>query len=215
MTWSRFFAYLCASFALAIAPGPDNCFVLAQSAGIGTMAGLWVTFGLISGLSVHITLTLLGTATLLQRFPKVMTVLSCLGAIYLLYVAAGMLYEAPITPGKALELDAFEYYRRGIILNLSNPKVILFFIAFIPQFISPQTTHQKGWLFCLGLTFAACAFIVMSGYALLGGTLARLLQQVPLFAQILNLIAALAITLVALWILYPLCRKSTRKQLKT
>jgi threonine/homoserine/homoserine lactone efflux protein len=212
MSWARFMAYLGAAFALAIAPGPDNCFVLAQSAGRGTMAGIYVTLGLISGLSVHITLALLGAATLLQRFPKAMVALSTCGAFYLLFVAVEMLFSAPLTIDQALLLEPLAYYRRGILLNLSNPKVILFFLAFIPQFVSPQTTHPRLWLFSLGMTFAVVAFGVMSLYACLGGMLAHGLQHSPFFARALNLLAALAIGLVAVWILLPLWRKKCAKK---
>lgn len=211
MSWSKFFAYVCASLTLAIAPGPDNCFVLAQSAGCGAMAGIWVTLGLISGLSVHITLALLGTATLLKRFPKAISGISFLGALYLLYVAWQMLGAGTITLGEHESLSPLTYYRRGIFLNLSNPKVILFFIAFIPQFVDPHHPHPKRWLGVLGLTFAGCACIVMCGYSLLGGTLAHLLQSSKPFAHTLNILASGAVLLVAIWILIPLFRKNNAK----
>lgn len=211
MTRSRFLAFVCASLFLAVAPGPDNCFVLAQSAGMGAMAGIWVTLGLISGLSVHITLALLGTATLLQRFPKAVSAISVGGAFYLLTIAWQMFWGSTVTLGEHEVLTPLNYYCRGIILNLSNPKVILFFIAFIPQFISPGNPRKKLWLMLLGLTFAVCAFIVMCGYSLLGGTLAHLLQYSPLFARALNIAAAVAVLLVAVWILLPLVRKNNAK----
>lgn len=211
MTWSRFFAYVCASLFLAVAPGPDNCFVLAQSAGMGAMAGIWVTLGLISGLSVHITLALLGTATLLQRFPKAVTAISVCGALYLVTIAWQMFWSGTVTLEAHEALSPLAYYCRGILLNLSNPKVILFFIAFIPQFISPENPHKKLWLVLLGLTFAVCAFVVMCGYSLLGGTLAHLLQYSPLFARALNIAAAIAVFLVAIWILLPLIFKNNAK----
>lgn len=201
---SRLFTYLLASFLLAIAPGPDNCFVLAQSAGAGILAGIWVTLGLITGLTVHITLAILGVATLLHRYPKCAKLISIFGACYLLYIAITMaLNSQPLSLAASESLDAMKYYQRGIILNLSNPKVILFFLAFLPQFVPQNTPHKNLWLLLLGLLFALTAFSVMSLYALLGGTLATLLQTSPLLSRALNLSAAGAIFLLALAILYP------------
>lgn len=200
---SKLLAYLLACFVLAVAPGPDNCFVLAQSAGAGAMAGIWVTLGLISGLSVHITLAVLGMAAILHRYPRATRTISILGAFYLLTIATSMALNTSTPLATYEALDYMMYYRRGIILNLSNPKVILFFLAFIPQFVPPQSKRPSLWLFLLGLLFALVAFFVMCLYACLGGTLATLLQNSPTLSRLLNLSAAVAIFALALWMLIP------------
>lgn len=200
---SRFLLYIGACLLIALAPGPDNCFVLAQSAGLGVAAGLWVTAGLITGLCVHITLAVLGVATLLERFPRMADVISALGAFYLLAVAWGMW---DVTPGTVAteQRTMTGFYLRGIMLNLSNPKVILFFIAFLPRFLPRPCTHRAMRLFALGALFAFCAFCVMTGFAILGGTLAALLRECPEAALWVGRGAAVAVAAIAFWILVPL-----------
>ena len=124
--------YLGACLLVALAPGPDNCFVLAQSAGLGVAAGLWVTAGLVTGLCVHISLAVLGVAALLNRCPRLADGVAMLGALYLFYVAWGM-WGAAFGTAPTEHRSMLGFYLRGIVLNLSNPKVILFFVAFLPR----------------------------------------------------------------------------------
>lgn len=203
---SRLLLYVGACLLIALAPGPDNCFVLAQSAGLGAAAGLWVTAGLVTGLCVHITLAVLGVATLLERFPRVADVVSALGALYLLAVAWGM-WGAALGEAAAESRTMAGFYLRGIVLNLSNPKVILFFIAFLPRFLPRPCPHRAVRLFGLGALFALCAFCVMAGFALLGGTLSALLRERPEAALWVGRAAAMAVAAIALWILVPLVRR--------
>ncbi len=206
----RLLLYIGTCLLIALAPGPDICFVLAQSAGLGAWAGLCVTAGLITGLLVHITLAVLGVAAVLNRFPRLADIISALGAVYLFWVAWGM-WGATLQTQDAQTLSSADFYLRGILLNLSNPKVILFFIAFIPKFIPAhvtRATHRTAWLLTLGGLFALCAATVMSAAALLGGSLETLLRDTPSAAMWLSRGAALAVVAIALWILFPLARRN-------
>ena len=203
---ARLLLYVGACLLIALAPGPDNCFVLAQSAGQGAAAGLWVTAGLVTGLCVHITLAVLGVAALLERFPRVADGVSALGALYLLAVAWGM-WGATLGEAAAENRTMAGFYLRGIVLNLSNPKVILFFIAFLPRFLPRPCPHRAVRLFGLGALFALCAFCVMAGFALLGGTLSALLRERPETARWVGRGAAVAVAAIALWSLVPLVRR--------
>ncbi len=208
----KLLVYIGTCLLLAVTPGPDICFVLAQSAGLGAWAGLCVTAGLITGLLVHITLAVLGVATLLNRFPRLADLLSALGAGYLLWVAWGM-WNATVQTSATETLTSADFFLRGILLNLSNPKVILFFIAFIPKFIPSHVTRasrRTAWLLLLGGLFALCAATVMSAAALLGGTLEHALRANPSAAHLLTRGSALAVTAIALWILLPLTRRRKR-----
>lgn len=202
----RLLSFLVASLLLALAPGPDNCFVLAQSAAYGAPAGLAVTLGLISGLCVHITLAVLGLAALLTRFPRLATFISALGALYLLWVACGM-WHAGLAPAQATQASLLGFYLKGILLNLSNPKVILFFLAFLPKFLPSPCPCRALGLLRLGALFALCAGAVMSAFALFGGLLSRLLSQTPAIALWTGRAAALAVLAIAVWILLPLLPK--------
>ncbi|MGN0886274.1 MAG: LysE family translocator [Candidatus Spyradenecus sp.] len=199
----RLFAYLLASLLLALAPGPDNCFVLTQSAAYGFPAGMAVTLGLISGLCVHITLAVLGVAEVLNRFPRAGTLISALGAGYLFYVAWQM-WGSGLATAQAEAGTLASFYLKGILLNLSNPKVILFFIAFLPRFLPEGCRNRQSGLFLLGALFALCAFTVMGSFALAGGALARFLERFPAAAPWVNRITAVAVAMIASWILLKL-----------
>lgn len=167
-------AFFGASLVLAAAPGPDNIFVLAQSALYGTGAGLVTTLGLLTGLCGHIALVALGLAALLQSSPAAFTALKFAGAAYLLYLAWGALRsgtgiarsESPLFPGYGA------LYLRGVIMNLTNPKVTLFFLAFLPQFVRPDLGSASLQIVILGGLFQAATFLVFGAVALLGSRLA-------------------------------------------
>jgi threonine/homoserine/homoserine lactone efflux protein len=186
---------------VALAPGPDNCFVLAQSAAFGATAGWAVTAGLMSGLCVHIALAVFGVSTLITRFPRVAEWISLLGAVYLFWVAWGMWnsgFEAQVAEARTL----VGFYLKGIILNLSNPKVILFFIAFLPRFLPEACTCRTAGLCLLGGVFILCAATVMGTIAGLGGALSLLLQETPQAALWLSRGAAAAVAGIAGWVVW-------------
>lgn len=190
---------------VALAPGPDNCFVLAQSAAFGASAGLAVTAGLMSGLCVHILLAVLGAAALLTRWERLGDWIAALGACYLLWVAWGMWgggFETQAAEARSL----WGFYTKGILLNLSNPKVILFFLAFLPRFLPEGCTRRGAWLCLLGGIFMVSAFGVMGTIAVLGGWLAEGLRQLPQAAVWVSRGAAIAVAAIAVWIWVPLVR---------
>ncbi len=199
-------AYLAASLLLALAPGPDNCFVLAQSAAFGAWAGLCVAAGLIAGLCVHIALAVLGLAALIARRPRAADLVVALGACYLLWMAWGM-WGAALGDARAEPLTPLGFCLRGALLSLSNPKVILFFVAFLPRFLPEGCRRRALGLGLLGALFALCAALVMGAFALAGGALAALLRDHPAAALWAGRAAALAVAAIALWILLPLLRR--------
>jgi len=121
---------------LALAPGPDNIFVLTQSAVFGSRAGVMVTLGLCTGLLFHTAAVALGVVTLFQASPIAFTALKIAGAVYLLFLAWQMFKAgtSSFTISDEVKLSAGQFYSRGIILNVTNPKVAIFFLAFLPQF---------------------------------------------------------------------------------
>ncbi len=197
----RLLAFAGVSLLLALAPGPDNCFVLAQAAAFGAWAGLWVTAGLVGGLCAHITLAALGLAAVLERWPRAADLIATLGAFYLLWMAWGMWGSAIGAGARAEALTPAGFWLRGVILNLSNPKVILFFMAFLPRFLPEGCRRRALGLLGLGALFAVCAAAVMAAFALAGGALAALLSQSPALAMGVSRAAALAVAAIGLWIL--------------
>lgn len=174
-TLAPFFA---ASLALALAPGPDNLFVLVESARHGRTAGWLVTLGLCTGLLFHTAAVALGLAALIAASAAAFTLVKASGALYLGWLAWGALRsrggdgtatgEGPQESGGAL-------YRRGILMNITNPKVTIFFLAFLPQFASPERGPLWLQFVALGLVFQFATLLVFGVIAAFAGTFGRLL----------------------------------------
>lgn len=144
MDFSTWLAFAGASLLLSIAPGPDNLFVLAQSAMYGKKAGILVVLGLCTGLVVNTLLAALGLAALVAALPALFWAIKAAGAAYLVYLAVMAWRHARDGGGAAegVRLSGVALWRRGVLMNLTNPKVQIFFLAFFPQFVKAGTT---GW----------------------------------------------------------------------
>lgn len=178
---------------LAVAPGPDILFVLTPSALYGARAGLVTTLGLMSGLFFHTALVAVGVAAIFQHSPTAFLLLKAAGAAYLLYLAwLSLRAGAVLAQGKQ---DAFigyaALYRRGVFMNVTNPKVTLFFLAFLPQFCSPERGSMVMQIIQLGLLFLLATGIVIGLTALLGGRLAMWFNTSPRAQVIMHRLAAL------------------------
>lgn len=186
-------AFFIASIVLALAPGPDNVFVLTQSALYSWKQGLSVTVGLCAGLLLHTALVACGVATLILASPLLFTALKTVGALYLLYLAWGAMRAVPQTApaeGISPSLDLSRLYRRGIIMNITNPKVSIFFLAFLPQFTRPDHGPLIGQILWLGLLFILATIFIFGGIAILAGNLGARLQQSKCMQRWLNWAAA-------------------------
>ena len=173
--------FFIASVLLALAPGPDNLFVLAQSALYGRNAGLCITLGLCTGLLVHTAAVAFGIAALVLASATAFNILKILGALYLLYLAWQAFRADMQGDGArpAARLTAAGYYRRGIIMNVSNPKVAMFFLAFLPQFASPVHGPVACQIVLLGALFMLATLLVFGVIALLAGRLGAWLGRTP------------------------------------
>lgn len=158
---------------LAIAPGPDNLFVLTQAAVNGKIAGLLVTFGLCSGLIIHTAAVALGIAALFQASAVAFTAVKTLGAAYLAWLAWGAFHAGPekIATSGAKAPSLRGLYLRGFIMNVTNPKVTIFFLAFLPQFADPARGSMAIQMMTLGGLMMVATVLVFGSVALLAGTL--------------------------------------------
>ncbi|MDM9560830.1 MULTISPECIES: LysE family translocator [Bordetella] len=176
---------------LALTPGPDNLFVLMQSAMWGRTAGMLVVLGLCTGLLGHTAAVAAGLAAVFAASPHAFTALKLVGAAYLAYLAWQAL-RAPGGPASAerpAPLARGALYRRGIIMNLTNPKVLLFFFAFLPQFTSPAHGSVGLQTIVLGAVFMAATLLVFGAIAFFSGTFGQLLQRSPTASRWLNRLA--------------------------
>jgi threonine/homoserine/homoserine lactone efflux protein len=184
-------AFTLASFLLSIAPGPDNIFVLAQSALYGRKSGILVVLGLCTGLIAHTTAVALGIAVVFQTSVIAFTLLKLLGALYLLYLA-WQAFHAPATALGTLHSNirsSRALYLRGIIMNITNPKVSIFFLAFLPQFSSLENGPLIPQIFLLGGVFILVALVTFSVIALLAGELGNWFHRSPKIQRYLNRLA--------------------------
>lgn len=180
--------FFLASILLALAPGPDNIFVLTQAALRGKTAGLAVTLGLCTGLMVHTTGVALGIAVLFRTSAVAFTIVKVLGACYLLYLAWQAFRASDGSPaiGRKSNLSTARLYRRGIIMNITNPKVSIFFLAFLPQFADPARGPLSVQIILLGLIFIVATILVFGSISFLAGILGEWLSQRPKTHAVMN-----------------------------
>ncbi|KXX64968.1 threonine transporter RhtB [Marichromatium gracile] len=183
--------FFAASVALALAPGPDNIFVLTQSALHGRLAGIFVTLGLCTGVMLHTAAVALGVAALFAASALAFTVLKVLGALYLLYLAwqAFRAGACALDGGGATAPRPRALYARGVLMSTTNPKVAIFFLAFLPQFADPARGPLTLQLLLLGALFMLSALLVFSAIAWSSGTLGARLRRSPRAQLILNRLA--------------------------
>ncbi len=173
---------------LALSPGPDNLFVLTQSVLWGRSAGLWVVLGLCTGVLGHTVAVAVGLAAVFAASQTAFLVVKLAGAAYLLYLAWGALRAgaSSLEGQRPPRQTAGQLYRRGAIMSLTNPKVTIFFLAFLPQFASPLRGSIGMQMFLLGLLFMLAAFLVFSLIAIFSGSLGERLQRSPAVQRWLN-----------------------------
>ncbi len=173
--------FLVSGLVLNLIPGPDMLYMAGSTAMGGRRAGLLAGLGIASGCLVHVLLSALGLSALLAASEQAFNIVKWVGAAYLMWMGLGMLRSramalppseaAPAsTSGRAAPpFDMKLVYWRGLLTNALNPKVALFFVAFLPQFIDPQTAHRELAFLSLGLLFTVNGMLVLLGVAWLAG----------------------------------------------
>ncbi|MDE2182020.1 MAG: LysE family translocator [Alphaproteobacteria bacterium] len=193
--------FMTGALALNLAPGPDMTFVLAQAAHRGTRAGIAAALGIGSGALLYTILTALGLAALLAASPLAFDLVRYGGAAYLVWVAVGMIRHPPQLRA-AQEASVHAAFRQGLLTDLLNPKVAIFFIAYLPQFVAVGGLPAWLQILVLGVAFVASGTTVNCAVALGGGRLAGRMRRNPTIGKILGWISAsvmlgLALRLVA------------------
>lgn len=183
-------AFFGIAIVLALTPGPDNLFVLMQSILWGKSAGMCVVLGLCTGVLGHTAAVAAGLAAIFATSSYAFTILKFAGAGYLAYLAWQALraHSGATDTGGAPAMAPGALYRRGVIMSLTNPKVLLFFFAFLPQFTSPNPAYGPVGLqtVVLGMLFMLAALLVFSAIAFFSGAFGQLLQRSPAAARWMN-----------------------------
>ncbi len=193
-------AFFSVAVLLALSPGPDNVFVLVHAAQHGVRAGVLVVLGLCTGLLFHTAAVALGLAALLEASQLAFGVLKGVGAVYLIWLA-WLSWRAPtgLLEGQAAQgLSARQTYTRGIIMNATNPKVAIFFLAFLPQFVDPALGPVQWQVLQLGACFGLASLVVFGGIAALAGRFGQRLRASAKAQQALNRMAAVVFVALAL-----------------
>ena len=191
--------FFIAAIVVALAPGPDNLFVLAQSATHGAKAGFCIICGLCTGILVQTGLLVVGVSALIAASPVAFFVIQCLGAAYLVYLAyksfqvrAGVVVSSEFGVrnselDKSQSLSVRRLYLRGIIMNLTNPKAILFALSFIPPAVKMDSPLSPSvQMVILGSEFVVATFIVFGTVALLAGAVKKFMLNSPKANRNLN-----------------------------
>ncbi|GIJ74806.1 LysE family translocator [Virgisporangium ochraceum] len=169
-------AFVVAAFLLSVAPGPDMLFIVANAAAGGRRAGLVSAVGMSTGLAVHTVAAALGLSALIAAAPEALVVVRAVGAVFLVYLAVTSWRDSTsgheATPARKRSLRRL--YAMATLTNLANPKVVLFYLAFLPQFLShgPHAWPVPAQLLALGAVFIVVGLSVDGTVGVTAGSLA-------------------------------------------
>lgn len=190
-------AFVPAGLALNLTPGADMMFVLAQGMRGGTRAGMAANLGIAMGCALHVLVAALGLAAVLAAHPAAFEAIRWAGVVYLLWLAVKVWRAGPPVSAKVKPASAVQIFRQALLVNLLNPKVVLFILAFLPQFISPNRPMLPQFLL-LGLVFCLGGLMVNGVVALCAGRIGGLLAGSRRVALMMNRVSGLVFAGLAL-----------------
>jgi len=206
LEFSTFAYFLTASILLTLAPGPDILYLLTKSLSEGAKSGITLAAGLVSGIIFHTFLVMVGVAAFIQNSPVAFLVLKIFGAAYLIFIAFKSFQAA--RAGKKISMQRSDakisfvkLYRRGVLMNVLNPKVLLFFLAFLPQFVNFSASSPSLQIILLGVTFAVQAFLIFSAIAICAGRVRNLILRKKNLGQLFNYVEGIVLAIIALTLL--------------
>ncbi|RXJ77548.1 threonine transporter RhtB [Arcobacter sp. F155] len=191
--FTSLYMFIAASFLLCLAPGPDNIYVLTQGMTKSKKAAIVTTLGLCSGIIIHTSAAAFGISVIFQTSELAFNLVKYIGAAYLLYIA----YQAFRHRNDKLDLSVQDsnnelkkLYVKGFFMNVLNPKVSIFFLAFLPQFVNPELGNVPMQMIILGLVFMALTVVVFSSIGIAGNMLSSKLMENPSISKILNILTS-------------------------
>jgi len=190
---TNLYLFIATSFVLCLSPGPDNIFVMTQGITKSKQAAFITTLGLSSGIIIHTTAAALGISVIFQTSQIAFDVVKFAGAFYLMYLA----YKAfkhrndPLTFGKKeSKKDLKNLYVKGFIMNILNPKVSIFFLAFLPQFVTVANGSVPLQMITLGVVFMVTTVVVFTSMGILANRLGAKIVSNPSISKYLNIITS-------------------------
>ena len=196
-------SFVIATATLAISPGPDNIFVLIQSMTYGKKQGMAIVCGLISGCLIHTSLVAFGLSAFIKSNTELLFVLKLLGAGYLLFLAFQVFKSNEIINTKNSKNKSkpiVTLFKQGFIMNVINPKVSIFFMAFFPAFLFSDTQSLTVQFYTLGFLFMTTSFLIFSMVVLFSSTLGLVLKSNSNFGTVLKWLQILVFIGIAIFI---------------
>jgi len=196
-------SFIGASMLLTIMPGPDIIYVLVQSAANDKKYGIATSLGLVSGIIVHTSLVAFGVSAIIKQSENIYFIIKLFGALYLLYLAY-ITYKSNdevLLNTKAEKKGLLKLFKQGFIMNVLNPKVSIFFLAFFPGFLYSSTQSTIIQFYVLGGLFMLQALIIFSMVSVLSGNFASYLKAHPKFNTNIKWFKILVFVGIAIFIL--------------
>lgn len=204
MNYEILSAFVLATAVLAISPGPDNIFVLVQSIANGKKYGIATVAGLMTGCLVHATLLAFGVSALIKQNPNLYFIIKLFGAFYMFFLAVKVFRSAgtlDISGENGKKNTLGNLYRQGFIMNVLNPKVGIFFLAFFPGFLFSDFINTIIQFYVLAFIFMVVSFIVFSGIAILSGAISVYIKENKNLGPILKWVQIVVFTGIGIYLL--------------
>lgn len=180
MNYEILVGFVLATSALALSPGPDNIYVLMQSIVNGRKYGLATVAGLISGCLIHTSLLAFGVSAIIKQSDTLFFIIKLFGALYLFYLAYQVFRSdsnLQLKDGTVPKKGLWQLFKQGFIMNVLNPKVAIFFLAFFPGFLFSDSMSTVIQFYVLGLLFMFVSFIIFSLIAVLAGSISDYIKE--------------------------------------
>lgn len=186
----NFEAFLIASILLNMVPGSDTFYVLGRSIAQGRRIGIASVFGISAGALFHTAMAAIGLSAIVTASATAFLIIKLIGAVYLIFLGIKMFF---LNSHKLINSSSFSSsgsaFKQGFLTNALNPKIAMFFIAFLPQFVSPYAESKMVSFLVLGLTFVVSSTIWGLGLAWFSATISSKLRENPNYLNYLNKIA--------------------------
>jgi len=188
MSETQIIMFLVASVLVILSPGQDMVLVMSRGIGQGPKAGVVTAAGVSMGLLGHTALAALGLGAILQTSEMAFTAMKYVGAAYLVYLGIKAFASSPIEPRKPMQASGGlrTPFLHGAISNLSNPKIAIFYFAYLPQFVTSENVYPTETLLALGVAFALITFVVKVPIGYVAGAFSGWLQSRPTFQTWIN-----------------------------
>lgn len=197
--------FLTAAILLTLAPGPDIIYVLVQSMANGKKQGIFTAMGLVSGIIVHTTLVAYGISAVIATSATLFFIIKLFGASYLFFLAYKV-YKSPaevtFSSGNVPHKTGWKLFKKGFLMNVLNPKVTIFFLAFFPGFLWEPEGNTIYQFYLLGFLFMAQAFVIFVTVSFLAGKISYYLKIHPYSGSVLKWTQILVFVGIGIFILF-------------